>query len=170
VQQTIRLRHELEDAQSRLDAEEAIDDPLRMIPYLLDGKAIQGVVRRIDHEHRELAVKREVRRPLVTLACDEPCRMPVGKELYWTGEAGTTWCIHSVENSTDAATVVVKLMTSTRHNVPPIGALACFSVHRVGAGYWRPLPDKDPWTHQISAEAGQTEGPAPLEAEEQVGP
>ena len=36
----------LEDAQQRTEAEEALDDPLRMIPYLIDNKAVRGRVTR----------------------------------------------------------------------------------------------------------------------------
>ena len=52
--QAAMLLRRLEDSKALLEAEEACDDPLRMIPYLLDGKAVQGQVVRLDPDHREL--------------------------------------------------------------------------------------------------------------------
>src|SRR5262249_10225273 len=78
--------HELEEAGRLVEAEEACDDPLRMIPSLLQNKAVRGRVIRINPDHRELAERRLVRRPLVTLHTPDPCVMPAGKELWWTGQ------------------------------------------------------------------------------------
>ena len=73
--------HKLEGAEQRRNAEEACDDPLRMIPYLLENKAVRGRVVRVDREHREMAERRTVRRPLVTLHSPDPCPIPLGREL-----------------------------------------------------------------------------------------
>src|SRR5205823_5925223 len=53
--QAILTVRNLEEAKGRLEAEEACDDPLRMIPYLLENKAVRGRVVRVDREHREMA-------------------------------------------------------------------------------------------------------------------
>jgi len=45
---------ELERAQALLEAEEAVDDPLRMARCLLAGKALAGIVTAVDREHREV--------------------------------------------------------------------------------------------------------------------
>jgi hypothetical protein len=45
---------ELEGAQALLEAEEAVDDPLRMARCLLAGKAVAGIVTAVDREHREV--------------------------------------------------------------------------------------------------------------------
>ncbi|EQD41431.1 hypothetical protein B1B_14552, partial [mine drainage metagenome] len=76
VRQAAMTLRDLEQEQSRLDAEEACDDPLRMIPYLLDHKAVQGTVVHIDRNHREVARKNRVGRPLVTICSPDPCLMP----------------------------------------------------------------------------------------------
>lgn len=162
ARQAVKFMDDLESAQKLLEAETALEDPLRMIPYLLDGKAIQGTVLGIDRDYMELATKRRVRRPLVTLACDEPCRLPVGKTLYWTGEpGGPEWRIHEVRNAGETSTVVVKLMTSSPHPMPAPGAEACFSVLTARQPYRRLLPEKDPWTHKARDEqagSGHLEG------------
>ncbi len=153
ARQAVRFLHDLESAQERLVSEEALDDPLRMIPYLLDGKAIRGTVLHVDRDHMELATKRNVRRPLVAIACDEPCRMPVGKTLYWTGDpSGPEWRIHAVQNASDGSTVTVKLMTSSPHPIPPPGEAASFSILNTKAPYWRLMPQEDPWTHRTEEE------------------
>src|SRR5262249_30061994 len=86
-QAALTLRN-LEEAQRLVEAEEACDDPLRMAPYLLENKAVHGRVVRVDPDHKELAERRLVKRPLVTLLSPEPCLMPTGKELWWTEQAG----------------------------------------------------------------------------------
>ena len=45
---------ELEGAQALLEAEETVDDPLRMALSLLAGKAVAGIVNAVDREHREV--------------------------------------------------------------------------------------------------------------------
>ena len=152
ARQAVRYLARLEGAQERLLADEALDDPLRMIPYLLDGKAVRGVVRLIDREYMEVAKVQRVRRPLVVLDCDEPCRMPVGKKLYWTGEAdGPDWKIHAVRNSGSRSQVTMKLMTSSPHAMPPLDQAACFSILTNRSPYVKLLPREDPWTHRDSS-------------------
>ncbi len=92
----------LEEAQKLLLAEEACDDPLRMIPYLLQHKAVCGKVVVIDREYRELATKRMMQRPLVTLHSPDPCLMPLGKELWWSERpAGREFVVHLIEPAPD---------------------------------------------------------------------
>jgi len=81
------LLSNLEEATRRLAAEEACDDPLVMIPYLLDNKAVQGRVVDLDLNHEEVARVRQVRRPLVTILSPDPCIMRRGKKLWWTASA-----------------------------------------------------------------------------------
>src|SRR5262249_49670236 len=89
---------ELEEAQRLLDAEEACDDPLRMIPYVLQHQAVRGRVVDVDLDHRELATKRMVPRPLITLHSADPCVMPLGKELWWSEQpGGREYVVHAIE-------------------------------------------------------------------------
>jgi hypothetical protein len=55
--QAAMLLHRLEEAQARLDAEEAVDDPLRRIPLILDHKAVQGTVTRLDRDNYEMGAR-----------------------------------------------------------------------------------------------------------------
>ena len=54
ARQAASIVRELEGAQALLEAEEAIDDPLRMARSLPAGKAVAGIVNVVDREHREV--------------------------------------------------------------------------------------------------------------------
>ncbi len=148
----------MEEAQRLLEAEEACDDPLRMVPSLLEHKAVRGRVVAIDLEYRELegrhcasgGPKRMMRRPLVTLLSEDACLMPAGKELWWTREpAGRTFVVHEVRPAPRKGSLVtLKLVARDFRGLPVRGTEACFSVHRTGRGYITQLPTTDPWTHQ----------------------
>jgi hypothetical protein len=149
-QAALTLRN-LEDAKRRLDAEEACDDPLRMIPYLLENKAVRGRVIRVDREHREMGTRSMVRRPLVTLHSPEPCPIPLGRELWWTEQPdGREFVVHTITPSpAGGALVTLKLMTgSGGTGLPSVGSDACFSIHTTAERSPAMLPPDDPWTHQ----------------------
>lgn len=138
----------LEDAQSVMLAEEATDDPLRMVPYLLDGKALEGEVVRVDDTNMELVTTRRARRPLVTLTCDEPCRIPRGRTLWWSQHPrGPGWALEQIAVSGSGATVTLKLMTSAYERLPVVGERACFSALHTDTHYRQRLPYEAPWTH-----------------------
>jgi len=140
-----------EEAQCLLEAEEACDDPLRMIPYLLQHKAVCGQVVAVDREHRELATKRMMPRPLVTLHSADPCLMPLGKELWWSEQpGGREFVVHAIEAAPDEGWLLtLKLMTgSTAAELPAVGSQACFSVHNIRPAPPLTLPKTEPWTHR----------------------
>jgi hypothetical protein len=144
---------EQEEAQRFLDAEEACDDPLRMIPYLLEHKAVRGQVVVVDREHRELAAKRMVSRPLVTLRSPDPCLMPLGKELWWSEQpGGREYVVHGIEAAPDEGWLVtLKLMTgSAAAELPGVGSEACFSIHNTRPSPPLTLPKTEPWTHRAT--------------------
>jgi hypothetical protein len=150
----------LEEAQRLVEAEEACDDPLRMIPYLLEHKAVCGRVVRLDPDHKEMAERRLVKRPLVTLHSAEPCLMPVGKELWWTGQPdGREYVVQACAAAATGGTLVtLKLMTSSNTaRLPTVGTDACFSIHCTDRKWLAALPTADPWTHRPAVQ------PAPVE-------
>ncbi|MDY3562693.1 hypothetical protein R5W23_004171 [Gemmata sp. JC673] len=152
-----------EEAGRLLEAEEACDDPLKMAAYVLAGKAVRGRVVALDPNHKEPGPKRTVRRPLVTVRSPEPCRIPIGRELWWTGHAdGTEYVVEDVVPAPGGGSdVVLKLTTSTATNpLPSVGATVCFSVHSTRPRWLGQLPDADPWTHVPPIPAAP---PAPLE-------
>jgi len=152
-QAAILLRR-LEEAKATLEAEEACDDALRMIPYLLDGKAIQGRVIQLDLNNRELANTRMVRRPLVVISSPDPCLMPCGKELWWSvNPDGKSYEVTQVRADEDGGSIVtLKLTTSSKSTpMPRVGQEVCFSIHTTGTVRFFKLPPTEPWTHRPEA-------------------
>jgi hypothetical protein len=148
--QAAMLMRRMEEAQRLLEAETACDDPLRMIPFLLEHKAVCGRVMAVDRNHRELATKRMASRPLVTVRSDDPCLMPLGKELWWSNQPGEReFVVHAIKSTTNACLVTLKLMTgSPDAELPAVGSGACFSIHNTHPAPFTKLPPTDPWTHR----------------------
>jgi hypothetical protein len=166
-QAALTLRN-LEDARSLVEAEEACDDPLRMVPYLLQNKAVRGRVVAVDHNYCERASRSMVRRPLVTLLSPAPCPIPVGKELWWVGQPdGREFVVHEVKPAAGGGSEITLKRSTSRDTtgLPAVGDEACFSVHTTGSGYFTRLPKADPWTHRPATQAV----PGPIEDEEQRG-
>ena len=162
ARQAIGTMRRLEEAKARVVAEEAIDDPLRMIPSLLDGKAVEGPVVVVDAEHREAARVRAVRRPLVTIHSDFDRAVPVGKELWLTSDpAGTPWRVHAVAPARGGGMLItLALETGGQRALPAVGATICFSVHNMAWKPRAPLPRTAPWPMRPVAEPD----PAPIES------
>jgi hypothetical protein len=153
ARQAAQTLRRLEDAKRRVEAEEACDDPLRMIPYILENKAVRGRVVKVDPDHREIAKVKAVRRPLVTLHSPDPCLMPPGKELWWTERpSGAEYVVHAIgPDPGGGASVTVKLMTSSAKAAMPVeGEVVCFSVLETSDRFGEPLPKDEPWTHRAS--------------------
>jgi hypothetical protein len=153
----------LEEAGRLLEAEEACDDPLRMAAYVLTNKAVRGTVVALDPNHAEPGPKRIVRRPLVTLRSPDPCLIPVGYHLWWTGQSdGKEFVVEEVcPGPGGGSDVVLKLTTSSGTTaLPTVGRRACFSAHSTKPAWLGKLPDNDPWTHRA---AGPAAPAAPIE-------
>jgi hypothetical protein len=149
--QAARTLHDLEKAQRLLETEEACDDPLRMVPYLLENQAVRGRVVAVNLDHKEQGPVKRVARPLVTLLSPDPCPMPAGKELWWAEQpAGREFVVDAVcPEPSGGARITLKLTTSNnKTGLPAVGSEACFSVLSTGPDYFLMLPDADPWTHQ----------------------
>jgi hypothetical protein len=143
-----------EDAQRLLVAEEAIDDPLKMLPTLLAGQGFVATLRSRDLDHSERPNKRMVRRPLLEVETDEVCTLPLGTELYWSGAAGSAaFVIHELAASKagSSSRVVLKHETSAFKDYPQVGETVVFSVHGVKPGNPLRLPERVPWTHATPA-------------------
>jgi hypothetical protein len=152
--QAAMLLRRLEEGTAILQAEEACDDSLRMIPYLLDGKAVSGGVIEITMDHWKMGRRRRVRRPLVTILSADTCLMPRGKRLWWTSAPdGSAYEVHQIHEAPGGgSTVILELSTGTRDvRMPRIGDTACFSIHKTAALWLTALPQAEPWTHRPTA-------------------
>lgn len=164
-QAAVRLQT-LEDAKARLQAEEACDDRLKMIPYILQNKAVEGQVVWINADYREIGNVKLVRRPLITILSPDPCLMSPGRELWWTDAAdGREYIVHDVQPDAGGGSLVtLKLSTGAGSiRMPQIGDQACFSVHSTGKGWVAKLPMAEPWSHRPPAAVTP---PAPIEGVE----
>lgn len=143
---------ELEAAQSMCLAEEAIDDPLRMAPVLLAGKALAGEVAGCEADRRELINGRNYKRPRVTLQSEEPCAMPIGKSLWWTHAAGEReWIVEQILPAESGGSTIALVLQTNRQlsaGLPVVGERACFSELNTRDGLTPHLPSAAPWTHR----------------------
>ena len=168
--QAVMTLRRLEDALARYDAEKAIEDPACMIPYLLDGDAIQGVVSSVT-EQRVVVRVRAVPRALVTLDTTDPVVLPVNKKLWWTSADDSPWEVQSVQQKGSGSRVVLMLLAApTVDRVPARGDRATFSVLHTGQAGFRLAPPREaPWTHRPATppatpepiDAGDRDDPAP---------
>jgi hypothetical protein len=163
ARQAIKTVHSLEDAKDRLLAEEALDDPVRMIPYLLDGKAIEGRVTDVDLDHFETPKQRSVRRPLVTIRSDVERPIPAGKEFWWTQNPhDPSWIVHSFRPDGPGHSLITLKFNSPARNIalPAVGSLACFSIHNTNWQFPAKLSDTAPWPLRPTETPS---APAPIE-------
>jgi hypothetical protein len=145
--------NEYELAQARLSAEEAIDDPLRMMPLLLAGKAIAGEVIESYPDNRQVVNGKRMLRPRVTIRTEELCIKRVGAPLWWTRAPNQReWLIEQVMNAGGGSDVTLLLQTNRTQQVglPRVGDRACFSELNTRDGYEIHLPKQVPWTHHRS--------------------
>lgn len=162
TRQAAMTMQRLESTKAQLMAEEACDDPLKMIPYLLDHKAVLGRVTAIDLNNREIVNVRPVYRPLLTLESDDACFVPIGKELWWSNlPHGKPWIVQAVTpGPANGSTVTLKLSTSVWGTLPGIGDDACFSVLSTDRPWPQQLSAVVPWTHLRELPAA---APGPIE-------
>ena len=151
VRMTARRLRELEAAQARLEAEEAIDDPLRMVPQVIAGKAIAGQVVACDANRRERINNRNCLRPSVTLRTDERCLAPIGTEVWWTEAAmEREWLVTAVAPAGAGSDVTLVLQTNRQMQagLPHLRQRARFTQVRIPTAYEPKLPREAPWTHR----------------------
>ena len=138
---------ELERSAALLEVEEAIDDPLKMLPRVLSGEAIEGEVLACAVSKTDGAT--------VVLRTEEQCGMPPGLELWWSGApVGRGWSIEHIEASgTGSKVTLVQPSRKDPAGCPGLGARAVFSpLHLDDHLYLKlSLPAHTPWTHRPAA-------------------
>jgi hypothetical protein len=147
----VRRLRELEAAKTRLEAEEAVDDPLRMVPHIIAGTALAGGVVACSANRRELIGGRNLLRPSVTVRTDEPCLIPVGSEIWWTeAAAGREWLVAAISPAGAGSDVTLVLQTNRAlaAGLPTLGARVRFTQVPIPDAYEPNLPRQAPWTHR----------------------
>jgi hypothetical protein len=148
-----------ETAQVRLEAQEALDDPLVMAGQRLAGQAFVGEVTDVEMAYSE--GKRPMPRPLVTMATDDRPQLDSGTKVYRAlPEAKSAQSAEAVATDLVATdipeTVVLRLLggmgsgrVPKEGSVPEKGDLICWTLfeHAPRGGAELPDPEDTPWTH-----------------------
>jgi hypothetical protein len=154
VRGAIFARRRAESNVNLVAAEEACSDPLRMVAYLLDNKAVEGEVDPVDFDHVEVKPgnTRATSAPRIRLRTRYPCAIPIGRELWWTDEPSRVQAIVSAveANPAGAGSIVTLTITGGARAAMPLRTanFACFSILSTDSfsGYL-PIAATDPFTH-----------------------
>ncbi|MFE2879702.1 hypothetical protein ACFXG6_08950 [Streptomyces roseus] len=144
-----------ETEQVRLDAQEALDDPLVMAGRRLSGEAFAGEVTEVVMEWTES--KRPSPRPLVTVATeDRPQLAEGGGGKVFRSLEGRPQAAQFVRFEEDGRLLVLRLLDKMGRgrepepgSVPEKGDRVCWTLfeHDARGGPKLPDPEKTPWTH-----------------------
>ncbi|MFI9104428.1 hypothetical protein ACIGXA_28325 [Streptomyces fildesensis] len=142
-----------ETAQVRLEAQEALDDPLVMAGRRLSGEAFAGEVTDVVMAYSEAKVPRP--RPLVTVATADVPHFDADAKLYRALPGGKTQEARFVEWPSPGEVTVRLLNGMGRGKVPDEGSVpaagdrVCWTLfeHAPRGGPELPDPEDTPWTH-----------------------
>lgn len=148
-----------EREQARLDAQEALDDPLVMAGRRLSGEAFAGEVTEVVAAYNE----KKRPRPLVTLRTQDGPRLGVGVKVYRTleGKPQTAEFVGYEDQGAEGAEgadapVVLRILDkmgrgkeSAEGSLPEKGERICWTLfeHEQRGGPKLPEPEETPWTH-----------------------
>ncbi|GHD46097.1 hypothetical protein [Streptomyces galbus] len=142
-----------EREQARLDAQEALDDPLVMAGRRLAGEAFAGEVTEVVMAYSE--GKRPSPRPLVTVRTDDRPHLGERAKVY-RSLGGKPQSAECVGVDTDDGLVVLRVLDKMGRgkepepgSVPEKGDRVCFTLfeHEQRGGAKLPDPEQTPWTH-----------------------
>ncbi|MFJ8277677.1 hypothetical protein ACIRA2_10355 [Streptomyces griseoviridis] len=145
-----------EREQARLDAQEALDDPLVMAGRRLSGEAFTGEV--IDVVMAYSEGRRPSPRPLVTLRTDDRPQLGERTKVYRSlgGKPQSAECVDHEDDSVHGTLVVLRILDKMGRgkepehgSVPEKGDRLCCTLfeHEQRGGPKLPEPDDTPWTH-----------------------
>ncbi|NKQ24625.1 hypothetical protein [Streptomyces galbus] len=142
-----------EREQARLDAQEALDDPLVMAGRRLAGEAFAGEVTEVVMAYSE--GKRPSPRPLVTVRTDDRPHLGERAKVY-RSLGGKPQSAECVGVDPDDGLVVLRVLDKMGRgkepepgSVPEKGDRVCFTLfeHEQRGGAKLPDPEQTPWTH-----------------------
>lgn len=146
VRQAAAVLRASEDSLRQFEAEKATEDPACMIPYLLEGTAIQGKV--VDIEINNLRPR--VRRATIRVEIEGAVTLPTGKELWWSEMADDhCWVVTAVhQNGSNSVVTLMLDAKPTDARLPKRRQRMTLSSLKTGrVGFQQPLPQETPWTH-----------------------
>ncbi|MFD0544071.1 hypothetical protein ACFQ1B_14410 [Streptomyces mexicanus] len=170
-----------EREQARLDAQEALDDPLVMAARRLAGEAFAGEVVDVVMAYSE--GKRPSPRPLVTVRTDDRPHLAERARVYRSlgGRPQSAECVAVEEDGADGGAragtlIVLRVLDKMGRgkepepgSVPEKGDRVCFTLfeHEQRGGPKLPEPEDTPWTHGgPPGEASTPEAPDPVTEED----
>ncbi|MEV7077035.1 hypothetical protein AB0N88_00530 [Streptomyces sp. NPDC093516] len=142
-----------EREQARLDAQEALDDPLVMAGRRLSGEAFAGEVTDVVMAYGD--GKRPSPRPLVTVRTDDRPHLGERAKVY-RSLGGRPQSAEFVTAEEDGAYLVLRILDKMGRgkepepgSVPEKGDRVCFTLfeHEQRGGAKLPDPEETPWTH-----------------------
>jgi hypothetical protein len=165
-----------EREQARLEAQEALDDPLVMAGRRLAGEAFAGEVVDVVMAYSE--GKRPSPRPLVVVRTDDRPHLAERAKAYRSlgGKPQTAECV-SREDDGEGTVVVLRVLDKMGRgkepeagSVPEKGDAVCFTLfeHEQRGGAKLPDPEQTPWTHGGPPGEQPTPEPADAATEEDV--
>jgi hypothetical protein len=156
-----------ETAQVRLEAQEALDDPLEMAGRRLAGEAFAGSVDRVEMATSEGKVPKP--RPLVTVLTQDRPHLDEDARLFRALPDGRTQQARFVEWAGPGAVLLQVVNGMGRGKVPDPGTVpqegeeVCWTLfeHAPRGGAGLPDPEDTPWTHggpPVRVPSGTTTG------------
>ncbi|WP_327677121.1 hypothetical protein [Kitasatospora sp. NBC_00458] len=152
-----------EREQTRLDVQEALDDPLAMAEHRLSGEAFTGVVTEVVPDY-DTSGRSPKPRPLVTVRTDDRPHADLGREAHrvrasagpesGSGPAAQKAQIAAVDPA--AGTITVRMLSGMGRkkepepgSLPEPGERVTFTLFELTVRQAAPLPEPDdtPWTH-----------------------
>ncbi|MBF9070546.1 hypothetical protein [Streptacidiphilus fuscans] len=143
-----------EREQTRLDLQEALDDPLAMAEHRLAGQAFAGEVVSVEPAY-DTSGRSPKPRPLVTVRTADRPHVEAGSELHRAnGPSAQKAELAGVDEA--AGLLTVRLLSGMGRkkepeprSVPEPGDQVCFTLFELSARQSAPLPEPEdtPWTH-----------------------
>ncbi|WP_030601235.1 hypothetical protein [Streptomyces fulvoviolaceus] len=164
-----------EREQARLEAQEALDDPLVMAGRRLSGEAFAGEVTDVVMAYSE--GKRPSPRPLVTVRTDDRPHLGERAKVYRSlgGKPQAAEFVGHEDSPDGTALIVLRVVDKMGRgkepevgSVPEKGDRLCFTAfeHEQRGGAKLPEPEDTPWTHGGPPGEGVQEAADPLTAED----
>ncbi|MEU3335137.1 hypothetical protein [Streptomyces sp. NPDC006668] len=164
-----------EREQARLEAQEALDDPLVMAGRRLSGEAFAGEVTEVVMAYSES--KRPSPRPLVTIRTDDRPHLGERTKAYRSldGKPQSAEFVGAEESEDGGTLVVLRVLDKMGRgkepepgSVPEKGDRVCFTLfeHEQRGGPKLPDPEQTPWTHGGPPGEAVAEAADPLTAED----
>jgi hypothetical protein len=164
-----------EREQARLEAQEALDDPLVMAGRRLSGEAFAGEVTEVVMAYSES--KRPSPRPLVTVRTDDRPHLGERAKVYRSlgGKPQTAEFVGLEDSPGGGALVVLRILDRMGRgkepeagSVPEKGDRLCFTLfeHEQRGGPKLPDPEQTPWTHGGPPGEAAAEAADPMTAED----